>query len=63
MMKSWCTRGILYCSIAARTIGDACAHAKHSRSSNSIIAIFAPAGGFSMEVSLKAVAPLGGTAV
>src|SRR5471030_1786349 len=36
-------------------MGNARAHAGHSRSSHSTMAIFCPAGGFSMDVSAKCV--------
>src|SRR5580698_6553424 len=49
--------------MASRTMGETRAQSGHSRSSNSIIATFAPAGGLNTEVSLNAVAPLDGIAV
>src|SRR5258708_37614767 len=58
--KSWRTSGILYLSTAAWTMGAAWAQAGHSRSSNSKMATLAPAGGFTMEVSRKVLAVLGG---
>src|ERR1700733_9697991 len=58
--KSWRTRGILYLSMAAWTMGKAWAQAGHSRSSNSKMATRAPAGGLTSEVSLNLFAVLGG---
>src|SRR5882757_3974246 len=46
--------GTLYCAAARWTVGYAAEQAGHSRSSNSTMATLAPAGGLSIEVSLKA---------
>src|SRR5665213_839047 len=44
-------------------MGNACAQAGHSRSSHSMMATFAPGGGFSMDVSLNVSPCPAGTAV
>src|SRR5271154_7517032 len=44
-------------------MGETSAQSGHSRSSNSMIATFAPLGGLNAEVSLNAVAPVDGIAV